>query len=63
MDLRVQYADIHGNLREGNGGQLNVLGSNSLPFVFGGMRMNHTFIVASGINKNVIIRLIYRNSE
>ena len=55
LQIKPKLSKSNAILKSVNRGQLNVLGSISLPFVLGWMRMNHTFIVASGINKNVIL--------
>ena len=55
LQIKPKLSKSNASLKSVKGGQLNVLGSISLPFILGGMRMNHPFIVAFGINKNVIL--------
>ena len=55
LQIKPKLSKSNAILQSVNGGQLKVLGSVSLPVMIGAMKMNHTFIVASGINKNVIL--------
>ena len=45
----------HVNLQSVNGGQLHVYGSVDLDFKIAGLRLRHTFVVASNLNRHIII--------
>lgn len=55
LPFKHKLSKTNARLQSVNGGSLSVIGSTEISFYIGNQRLTHKFIVATGINKNVIL--------